>query len=67
MNDCCFVDILEGNFTSTMEKKYTEACKEVLQEIQHAVTKNGENTESTFLKYQLEPLLCEKAGSYKWC
>lgn len=41
-----------------MEKKYTEACKEVLQEIQHAMTKNGEN----FLKYQSEPLLCEKAG-----
>ena len=62
-NDGYSVDILEGNLTSAMEMKYTEACKEVLQEIQHAMTKNGENKESAFLKYQSEPLLCEKASS----
>ena len=62
----CYVDILEGNLTSAMEKKYTEACKEVLQEIQHAMTKNGENKESAFVKYQSEPLLCEKVASRKY-
>ena len=55
-------DILEGNLTNSMEKKYTEARDEVLQDIQHAMTNNinGENKATAFLKYQSAPLLCEK-------
>ena len=54
-----FADILEGNLTNAMEKKYDEACAEVLQEIQHAMINDGEN-KTAFLKYQSQPLLCEK-------
>ena len=55
----CFVDLLEGNLTDTMQKKYTNACQEVLQEIQHAMTKNGATVLST---YQSQPLLCDKVS-----
>ena len=60
VNVCWFVDILEGNLTNAMEKKYDEACAEVLQEIQHTMITNGENKATAFLKYQSQPLLCEK-------
>jgi len=46
-----------------MEQKYTEACEEVLQEIQHKISNNGENRVIAFSKYLSEPLLCEKVGN----
>ena len=56
-----FADILEGNLTDAMEKKYTDACQEVFQEIQHAMTKNGENRATALLTYPSQSLLCDKA------
>ena len=55
-----FTDILEGNLTNAMEKRYAEACAEVLQEIQQSAINNGESKAAAFLKYQSQPLLCEK-------
>jgi len=53
-------DILEGNLTNSMQQKYDQAYKEVLQELHHTLACNGESRATAFMKYQSTALLSER-------
>jgi len=55
-----FTDILEGYLTNGMHQKHDQACKEILEELHHALARNGESRATAFMKYQAAPLLSER-------